>query len=107
MHLRGLARAGCPHVCAASNARLKAQHRLKQLLHLEMFRIRFVTSAVCNRLSRFSRCAFSTNSVSNTDLEHCHDLLKSHDLERSYLQLAFVPSEFRFEQKMCSFENRV
>lgn len=43
------------------------------------------------------RCAFSTSSPSDPHLEHCFDLLKQHDLERSFLQLPFVPSEFRFD----------
>jgi hypothetical protein len=29
-------------------------------------------------------------------MEHCLDLLKRHDLERTYLQLAFVPHELWF-----------
>lgn len=39
--------------------------------------------------------AFSTRSASDADFEHCLDVLKHHDLERTYLQMAFVPRELR------------
>jgi hypothetical protein len=41
------------------------------------------------------RCVFSTRNYSDSDVEHCLDLLKSHDLERSYLQIPFIPRDIR------------
>jgi hypothetical protein len=63
-----------------------------------MMRVGAVFKALRARPFVPPRCAFSTSSPSDPHLEHCFDLLKQHDLERSFLQLPFVPSEFRFER---------
>ncbi len=48
--------------------------------------------------------AFSTRSASDADFEHCLDVLKHHDLERTYLQMAFVPRELRFESNYICYK---
>ena len=76
--------------------RFKTSKRTLQVQRRTMLRLRTLSKALCNRPSVLAQCALSTSSAGNPNLEHCLELLKQHDLERSYLQLAFVPSELRF-----------
>jgi hypothetical protein len=65
-----------------------------------MLRFRIIDQCLRSCMRAPARCASSTSGPSNLDFDHCLDLLKQNDLERSYLQLAFVPSEFRFGPDM-------
>jgi hypothetical protein len=64
-----------------------------------MLRVRHIAVSTRVRVWIPACSAVSTRAASNVDMEHCLDLLKQHDLERTYLQLAFVPSELRFQLK--------
>jgi hypothetical protein len=71
-----------------------------------MLRARYVVVSTRVRMWIPARSAVSIRAASNVDMEHCLDLLKQHDLERTYLQLAFVPSELRFQFELLLTHNR-
>ena len=79
-------------LCSVPNKKTSQKHIFKA----PMLQIRVIVKSLRPFMRAPARCSLSTSGASNVDFEHCLDLLKQNDLERSYLQLAFGPSDFRF-----------